>query len=302
MAKAQRYVSDELTHFVGRRTTAMDEKYELLVKILRSGSLTHPPHDPTSTEKSMNTNFLMKHSENQMYNTSIVCFCDIPIEDFAIHIDKYSPFGLAFKKDFLIAKGANPVFYIANNSRLQLTSPMTEHPDESIPVAPSKDLPYRRDVTRSDFFNEAIIEFNQYLVCLEILIQKGKFDLESRLLSALREYHGQLPMTTDEEKLEERAFLAALGILEVRKHIPIRQRFIEVMEFIQLHVLSYMKMFDDSKSEAHPDNYYMEREWRTIGNVNFKLDDVRRVILPELFAQRLRSDLPSYYGQVTFSE
>jgi hypothetical protein len=46
----------------------------------------------------------------------VVCFCDIPDTDLAIHVRKYSRFGLAFKKDFLIERGACPVFYVANES------------------------------------------------------------------------------------------------------------------------------------------------------------------------------------------
>src|SRR2546425_193273 len=45
MAKVQRYVSDELTHFVGRGREPASQ-YELLIRILTSGWLTHPPHTP----------------------------------------------------------------------------------------------------------------------------------------------------------------------------------------------------------------------------------------------------------------
>jgi Putative abortive phage resistance protein AbiGi, antitoxin len=44
---------------------------------------------------------------------SIVCFCDIPVEDLPLHTSKYSAFGLAFLKRFLIPRGASPVFYVA---------------------------------------------------------------------------------------------------------------------------------------------------------------------------------------------
>jgi hypothetical protein len=40
------------------------------------------------------------------------------VSDLEIHMRKYSPFGLSFLKPFLIDKGANPVFYIARNSKV----------------------------------------------------------------------------------------------------------------------------------------------------------------------------------------
>jgi hypothetical protein len=46
-----------------------------------------------------------------------ICFCDIPVTDLEIHMNKYSRFGLSFLKRFLIAKGANPVMYVAENSQ-----------------------------------------------------------------------------------------------------------------------------------------------------------------------------------------
>jgi hypothetical protein len=45
----------------------------------------------------------------------------------------------------------------------------------------------------------------------------------------------------------------------------------------------------------------MEREWRTIGDVAFGLADVRRIILPQVWAAALRASLPEYCGQVLFS-
>lgn len=48
-----------------------------------------------------------------MFSTGVVCFCDIPVGDLAFHARKYSKFGIAFTKAFLLNQGANPVFYIA---------------------------------------------------------------------------------------------------------------------------------------------------------------------------------------------
>jgi hypothetical protein len=52
-----------------------------------------------------------------MIKTKTVCFCDIPVNDLGIHIDKYSKFGLSFLKESLIEQQANPVFYIAMDSK-----------------------------------------------------------------------------------------------------------------------------------------------------------------------------------------
>ena len=272
----------------------------MLIKILKSGWLTHAPHDIANAYKGMSLTYDGNFSENSAFITRMVCFCDIPVEDFEIHMKKYSRFGLAFSKRFMIGKGANPVFYIANNSQLHLSSPLTEHFGDP-PMYISKELPSKRDVTRAKFFDEVVIEFTQYLTAIEILLQEGKFDLEVRLIAALEEYIEGLPLTNEAEKNEERAFSAALGILKTRAHLPTRQRLFEIMEFIYLNCLCFMKMFDDTKTEDDPDNFYMEREWRVMGNIAFEVHDLSRIILPEQYAKRLRADLPDYYGQISFS-
>ncbi len=105
----QRYVSNELAHFVGR-SLAESDRYELLVKIIKSGWLTHPPHMPNVSGNLSITGGAF--SKNEMYSPQVVCFCDIPASDLKIHSLKYSRFGLSFSKSFLIAKGAVPVWYL----------------------------------------------------------------------------------------------------------------------------------------------------------------------------------------------
>ena len=53
-----------------------------------------------------------KISENEMYLPQVVCFCDIPIQDLAVHMRKYSSFGVGFAKDFVVMAGGSPVYYI----------------------------------------------------------------------------------------------------------------------------------------------------------------------------------------------
>ena len=53
------------------------------------------------------------------------------------------------------------------------------------------------------------------------------------------------------------------------------------------YVLGYCKFFDEELSQEDPDNFYMEREWRTIGYVEFSQDNIACVLLPPAFKDRL---------------
>jgi len=116
----QRYVSQELTHFVGRdlRGTAecQENQYRLLTRILRQGELgkihTGPGWTVLMSGKGVGTPI----SSNKKVEVQQVCFCDIPIEDLDLHMRKYSQFGLAFTKKYLVTRGATPVFYVSENS------------------------------------------------------------------------------------------------------------------------------------------------------------------------------------------
>ncbi len=240
MSPLQRYVSKELTHFVGRTLTEEEDQYKLLIKILKSGWLSPPPHEHISVIiLDITTN--ARISENEMYSPMAVCFCDIPVDDLGLHISKYSPFGLSFLKLFIVQKGANPVFYISKNSTLSAT-------DSHL---------------RSDLFDEMLRKYQEL----------------SSLSAELRRQHGLSPQIS-------RALTELLSL----------------EQFLNFQVFSFLKCFDDKKPDDDPDNFYMEREWRLLGNLDFQLDDVHRVILPQSYARRLRQDVPEYVGQVTFVE
>jgi hypothetical protein len=74
----------------------------------------------------------------------------------------------------------------------------------------------------------------------------------------------------------------------------------DLQRFLDFDVFSYMKPFEARRADDDPDNYYMEREWRVVGKVPFTLDEVYSVFLPSAYAERLRSDVPDYGGQVSF--
>ena|ERR1700680_4670543 len=121
MTLVQRYVSNELSHFVGRGLPE-NEQYETLInKILKPGWLTYPPHNITTLGRTLEVDFSKPISTDEALKYQVVCFCDIPEPDLAIHVNKYSKFGLSFKKAFLINQGASPVFYVANETPVSAT-------------------------------------------------------------------------------------------------------------------------------------------------------------------------------------
>lgn len=115
MSKSQNYISSELTHFVGRSLANDDERYQLLIEILRTGIIRTRNRNGRGAILS-HCNWNADIRTNEAFNPDMVCFCDIPTSDFEIHMKKYSRFGLSFNKDFLISQGLRPVFYIPNNT------------------------------------------------------------------------------------------------------------------------------------------------------------------------------------------
>ena len=85
-----------------------------------------------------------------------------------------------------------------------------------------------------------------------------------------------------------------------RRITDFQDQLFELERFLDFHIFSYLKFFESFKSENDPENYYMEREWRMIGNLQFSITDVRRVYLPEHYAEDFRKDVPAYCGQLTF--
>ena len=108
------------THYGGCKCKESDQ-YALLVKILKSGKLKPDKDYVCSSIHGLPAAMVQispfeKFSSGEMYKLECVCFCDIPVPDLTLHMGKYSKFGLAFSKSFLIKKGANPVFYVAKES------------------------------------------------------------------------------------------------------------------------------------------------------------------------------------------
>lgn len=65
-----------------------------------------------------------------------------------------------------------------------------------------------------------------------------------------------------------------------------------------LRYLAYLKPFDMSLAAEHENNYYMEREWRRLGNLKFDSAHLGCVIVPAEYVERARTDLPDYEDRI----
>lgn len=273
---SQRYVSDELTHFVGGRLPTDDARYELLLHIVRSGvlkapglsdvTIEHTPDGPRTTVRhTITVNDDKVLSSNEKYCASIVCFADIPVDDLQLHITKYGPFGISFAKRFLVARGANPVFYVASQSSTNVRNPLANDPLNADQLIASSRAHRNRghweNFTRAELFDAA------ERVHQEVLPLFPRWDPVRRTTVTTR-------LTSEQELLRQ---------------------------FLSTHLFAYIKFFDPELADDDPQNFYMEREWRVVEPVSFVVGDVRRVLIPEAFASRLRHDIPEYEGQVTFA-
>jgi hypothetical protein len=268
---SQRYVSKELSHFVGRGHPEQTQ-YQLLLRILRSGWLTYSPDKPNEALGEILIHPDAKISENELYNPGTVCFCDIPVQDLAIHVRKYSPFGLAFSKDFVTKKGGSPIYYLPREARVR--TPKRLSPERISQLAEknlnlgSTSINLENEdwevTTKAEYFNKMLQTYQKVLPLFSQLINKTSTCRDPK--ENLR-YHYDLT---------------------------------DLRLFLDFHVFSYVKFFDHALLDAHPENYYFEREWRIVGSLRFHIDDIIRVVIPKKYAKQFRKNCPDYFGQITF--
>lgn len=259
---SQRYVSKELLHFVGRGLE-QDQQFQLLLKIVSEGWITHPPHNP-NISGNLRVNTSAKISNNEMYAPEIVCFSDIPIQDIWIHINKYSAFGLSFSKQFVVSKGGVPVHYVPQDGAVQKI----------------------RDMEPGEL--QKIVSENGHANLIEHMYETvSNADYFDRMLA---EYLEVFNMFRDlAHKIDPQP-----GVSGMFKRVTDLQRFFD------FHIFSYFKFFDHMLDDDHEDNYYLEREWRVVGNVQFSLSDIKTIFMPTGFSEKFRKIYPQYSGQVIF--
>ncbi len=107
------YVSEEFFHFVGQGRSEEDQRnYETLVKVIREGCVSHPPHEVGWGTTSLRVNWDRSLLSGELVVPTVTCFCDIPFDQLAIHVAKYGQFGVSFHKNLLVRYGARPVLYV----------------------------------------------------------------------------------------------------------------------------------------------------------------------------------------------
>ncbi len=276
------YVSDHLTHFVGRSKPSDEERFALLIQIFRSGVLLDPSHvgqrypvftvmrRNSETGEENNLEYLSRPSirhdlkakltDHKLIEPEIVCFCDIPFADLKIHCSKYGRFGLAFEKSFLIDQGAAAVSYVP------LTGPIFTQLDEYIPNTGATNWQQAARGPRSELL-EGVVHTHNWLQYQEVFL------LES-VIQAAKEPD------------------------EIDRVVKDLRNLIFYQVAVEGFLLGYVKFFDSSLPENDPNNYYMEREWRVAGKVRFKPEDVAKVFVPEGFAQVAREALPEIADRV----
>lgn len=268
MPSQQRYISNELTHLFGNKQEEKGDKpYNTLCSILSEGILS--PHGKKGGfEFTVRGGPQLKLSDNTMYHPDMICFCDIPLGDLHIHINKYGQFGISFPKKFVVRQGGTPVFYIPKQAYVDAS--LTHNYLSS---------------NKEDYFNKLIKPYR--LLFFWLFIQ------------CIHKNHSS-SNTIDLPNDDPNDLNTPKSFEDLIKRYPYTPN--EIWKFLDLHLFSFVKFFDHSLPDNDQNNYYFEREWRITGCLKFTTEDVSRIIIPKNYAKRFRIDFPNYHGQLNFSE
>jgi hypothetical protein len=238
----QNYISNILYHFVGRSLGTKNDQYKLMTGILKDGWLTFSPHKNSHNPKQIEIDSSIGRNINEMFSPKCICFADIPGSELKIHRGKYGQFGIGFSKSFLVKKGANPVFYIEENSSVYKMNSSTNEVELTKKV---------------EYYQENCSKAMWYF---------------------LMKYLPSCQKSKDESQDTWDIYLFLID------------------------VFSHFKVWNSDLDDEDSKNYYFEREWRVIDNVDFQLSDILKIIIPRCFEKRLRDDFPEYTGEIEFSD
>jgi hypothetical protein len=96
----------------------------------------------------------------------------------------------------------------------------------------------------------------------------------------------------------QEAFRQAKSLEEVDEVVGKLRTMLFYQTAVEGFLFGYLKFFDPTLPADHPENYYMEREWRVAGKVAFQEHELSSVLVPEEFVERARRDLPNLAGRV----
>ena len=67
---------------------------------------------------------------------------------------------------------------------------------------------------------------------------------------------------------------------------------------LALHLMSFIKPFDVHRAKDDPQSFYMEREWRKHGNLQFDESHVGTVYVASSFLKRARVAFPRLHDRI----
>jgi len=264
-----KYTSNLLCHFVGRTKKSDEEKFQLLINIIKGGKLIANLSDPEKPESYFQSGYECDNLGEVFGKCDCVCFCDIPNEALAIHTKKYSEFGMGFEKAFIAEQGAHPVMYVPTNY------PIVERGEDksgsSTPRQPQQYFPYILECTCNLL---PLIEFSN----IGVNLKQREENLRKLGLGPW--------LDSFNPNIRDSYFGG--------KYHPLLYSIIQGVG----NQMSYVKLYDVSLPDEHPDNYYMEREWRSLNNVSFDLSSVKTIYLPsERYKDLFLTEFPKYNGE-----
>lgn len=105
--------------------------------------------------------------------------------------------------------------------------------------------------------------------------------ITTNLLSLIAISLSTINMQQLENNLKSMGLKEHLNLLndEVRNKFFTGQYYPMIYSIIQgiANQMAYIKLFDATLPDDHPDNYYMEREWRSLDNICFSVEDIRTI-------------------------
>lgn len=269
-----KYTSNLLCHFVGRSKRTDDERFELLITIIKGAQLIANLSNPQKLESRFHNGYRCEHVGEVFEKCDCVCFCDIPDKSLEIHTNKYSKFGIGFEKTFLAGQGAHPVMYVPQNY------PIVERSDESS--------------TGKSHTPRDPEQYFSYILWVT-----------TNLLPLMELGYSGVDLSHQEQILDQLGLGNYLNLFDDSVRNAFFSEKYHSMIYSILHgianQMSYVKLYDANLPDDHPDNYYMEREWRSLKNITFTINDIKTIYLPSIqYKERFLKEIPEYSGTFFF--